>query len=105
MYNIFNNSIGGIKMFDNIGGKVKGVAVGTFVIGSIASLIGGIVAMASAYDESIGMLIMLLIFAVGVLISWLSCLCLYGFGQLIENTDTIVEEIHKEENNKKTISE
>ncbi len=72
-------------MFDNIGDKLKGVAVAACVLGIVASLIGGIAMMVGG-----AVLIGILTIVLGALISWLSCLGLYGFGQMIENSDTLV---------------
>lgn len=71
-------------MFDNIGGKIKAVAQVVTWLGIIASVIGGIAIMVSL-ESPMGVLVMV----GGSLISWLSSLALYGFGQLIENTDII----------------
>ena len=71
-------------MFDHIGSKIKIVAQVITWIGILASLIGGIVIMALTESPS-GFLVMI----AGSLVSWLSSLTLYGFGQLIENTDIL----------------
>lgn len=77
-------------MFSNIGSKIKAVAVAISVLGIAASVIyGGVV----AYKEQTlyGVLIIIL----GSLGSWLSCLTLYGFGQLVENSDKIVGKLNR----------
>lgn len=71
-------------MFDNIGGKIKAAAQVVTWLGIITSVIGGIAIMVSL-ESPTGVLVMI----GGSLISWLSSLALYGFGQLIENTDII----------------
>ena len=71
-------------MFDNPGGKIKTAAVVMFVISTIGSIVGGIVLLSNK-AAAIGVVVMLL----GPVISWLSGLFVYGFGQLIENTDEI----------------
>ena len=73
-------------MFNNIGSKIKAVAQVITWIGIISSIIGGIVIMA-LQESPIGVLVII----GGSFISWLSSLTLYGFGQLIENTDIIAE--------------
>ena len=80
-----SNSTG---MFGNIGGKIKSLAQVITWLGIIGSVIWGFVLMAT--DEDLifaGLMIALL----GSLISWVSSFVLYGFGQLIENTDKLVE--------------
>ncbi len=75
-------------MFDNIGGKIKTLAQVVTWIGIIGSVIGGM-SMMSINDDLIflGLLIMI----IGSLVSWVSSFVLYGFGQLIEYTDKLVE--------------
>ena len=73
-------------MFDNIGGKIKGVAAAVTWIGIIFSCITGLVMLCEEKTALAGFLIMIF----GSLGSWLSSLTLYGFGQLIENSDILV---------------
>lgn len=76
-------------MHDNIGGKIKVLAKGLFIAVTIATVTTGIALMAiSKKYLSYGLLVMIL----GPIIAWISSLMLYGFGQLIENSDTIAEE-------------
>ena len=74
-------------MFDNIGGKIKTVAQVITWLGIIVSIIAFFVL--STFDNAIGLAFVVLI--VGCLASWLSSLTLYGFGQLIQNTDILVK--------------
>jgi hypothetical protein len=71
-------------MFDNIGGKIKGLAVAACVVGIISSIIIAIVLFA---EEEIGFGFLYLI--IGSLVSWISSFGLYGFGHLIETTENI----------------
>ena len=71
-------------MFENIGGKLKMVAQIVTWFGIIASVVVGI-GMLYVMESPIGILVMI----GGALVSWLSSLTLYGFGQLIENTDIL----------------
>lgn len=83
-----NRTTNNSNMFSNIGSKIKILAQVMTWLGIIASVIGGLVLM--AIDEDLipaGLITALL----GPLISWLSSFVLYGFGQLIENTDKLVE--------------
>lgn len=79
-------------MFENIGGKIKMVAAAVCWIGIIAFVILG-VAIMSASDDAIlpGFLVMIL----GSLFSWIGSFMTYGFGQLIQNSDIIVEQLKK----------
>ena len=80
-------------MFDNIGSKIKGLASAVTWAGIILSIISGIAMIASS--EGLLAFPAILVIAVGSLISWLSSLTLYGFGQLIENSDIIANEYRK----------
>ncbi len=70
-------------MFDNIGGKIKSLAQITCWIGIVCSVIWGMVVWAAGLGFLLGLCIMVL----GSLGSWISAFTLYGFGQLIENSD------------------
>ena len=69
-------------MYDNIGGKIKGLAKVSFIVAAIAEVITGIALMAA--DEDL-ILYGLLVLIAGPIIAWVSSWFLYGFGQLIEN--------------------
>lgn len=73
-------------MFNNIGGKIKSVASVLTGLGIAISIVIGIIAIIAS-APGIGLLTIFL----GSLASWLSSLTLYGFGQLIENTDKLVK--------------
>ena len=70
-------------MFDNIAGKIKGLAVFITWVGIIGSIISGLayIFTVPAY-AFVGLIIMI----VGSISSWIGSFTLYGFGQLIENT-------------------
>lgn len=76
-------------MFYNIGRKIKTLAKTITGIGITASVIYGIVVVWQS-NSPIFIIQGLLTMIVGSLISWLSSMALYGFGQLIENTDILV---------------
>ncbi len=76
------------SMFNNIGGKIKTSALILSWIGIIASIIIGFFLMAT--DEDL-ILYGFIVAVLGTLVSWVSSFTLYGFGQLIENTDKLVE--------------
>lgn len=71
-------------MFNDIGGKLKGLAKVTTILGIISSVLSGIVQM---FDQPlVGILTMVL----GSVLFWISSFTIYGLGQLIENTDELV---------------
>ena len=82
-------------MFNNIGGKIKGLAIIIFAIGLIISFSVGFVLIKNG-NSSRGILVIIL----GSLISWISVFTLYGFGQLVENSDILVEETRFQNNMK-----
>jgi hypothetical protein len=78
-------------MYDNIGGKIKGLAKAVFIVEAIAAVITGIALMASDEDMiPIGLLVMV----VGPLVAWASSWLLYGFGELIDKTCDIARNTH-----------
>ena len=74
-------------MFDNIGKKIKGLAVALFTIEAIGAFIAGIVFITDSDDENavVGLLVMV----GGILISWISSWFLYGFGEIIDKLQDI----------------
>ena len=79
-------------MYENIGGKIKGLAKATALLCAIGSVVGGIAMMAE--DEDLigwGLLVMF----GGIMFSWISTWILYGFGELIENTNSIAFNCHE----------
>ena len=68
--------------FDNIGGKIKKVALICFIIGCAVSGIGALVVLAEEGE----FWAVLLILTLGPIASWLSCFLLYGFGELVESS-------------------
>ena len=88
--------------YDNIGGKIKGWAKWMFAIEAIAAVISGFVLMAE--DEDM-ILVGLLIVVLGPIVAWVSSWLLYGYGQLIENSDIIAEEYNrKNEKHEKVVA-
>lgn len=74
-------------MFNNIGGKIKGLASFICWLGIIGSVLGGIVLM--MMGDELGIILGIVVALVGSLISWIGSFLLYGFGQLIYNSDVI----------------
>ena len=91
-----NNSVNAWKMFSNIGQKIKTLAKVCTWIGIICSILCGLVVIFEGGDiESI--LIGFLIGIAGSLFSWIGSFLLYGFGQLVENSDKIVKSLETKE--------
>lgn len=82
-------------MYDNIGSKIKNFATVLFIIMAIINIISGIALLMFVRKL---WFVGLLIATVGVLLSWVGTCFLYGFGQLIENTDILVREAKKQSN-------
>ncbi len=85
-------------MFNNINGKVKGLAKVICILGIIVSVISGIAIMAgggsisSYYGSSSGgafFLSGLLVMVLGSVCSWAGSLALYAFGEMGENVEAI----------------
>ena len=79
-------------MFNNIGGKLKGLAVVACWLGIAFSVISGLIILsnsASRYNSGGTIISALSTILLGSLFSWIGSLGMYGFGQLIENSDTI----------------
>ena len=75
-------------MFENINKSIKVIAIIWMIIGIIASLIvGGIILDSSAWG--------LLIWLIGIGGSITSAIFMYGFGELIENTQILIEHIRQ----------
>ena len=79
--------------YDNIGGKIKGLAKVAFIVEAIAAVLSGLVMFAEDDDM---FLIALLVAIVGPIVAWVGSWLLYGFGQLVENSDTLVKNTTKE---------
>ena len=77
-------------MFDNIGRKIKTLASVLAWIGIVLSIIYGLILLADGKDDNV--VVGVIIIVVGSLCSWLSSFVLYGFGQLIENSDILVDQ-------------
>lgn len=74
-------------MYENVGAKIKGVAVIVTAIGFIISVVLFLILISTGTLPMYALGVAVLIG--GMFISWLSSLALYGFGELIENSDII----------------
>ena len=95
-------------MFDNIGGKIKGLAKFNFGLGMSGSIIFGVMCLSAIMRDSanavMAFIVGLLICFGGTLVSWISSFTLYGFGELIEKTCLIEKHLRaqrKKERSKK----
>lgn len=79
-------------MFTNIGSKIKTLAKILAWIGIIVSIIIGIryVILGIENLQSEFVVLGFLCTLIGSLLSWISSFCLYGFGQLVENSDKLI---------------
>ena len=76
-------------MFDNIGGKIKTLAVVTCGLGIIASIIGAFALWIQSSDYNPTAFSGVLVLVLGSLASWICSSFTYGFGELIENSETL----------------
>ena len=70
-------------MFNNISKKIKILSYVCTIVGILCSFIFGFVLLKSKNYMGIAVIIL------GSFVSWVASFTLYGFGQLIENTDVI----------------
>lgn len=73
-------------LFDNIGGKIKGVSRLACWAGIIGCCLIGLRSILSQHA-----ILGLVTAGFGSLLFWISSLAIYGFGQLVENSDILVE--------------
>lgn len=80
-------------MFDNIGRKIKILAIVVFVLEMLAGIIAGFT-FGSNTDWKEPFRAILIIIA-SPFLAWISAFVLYGFGQLVENSDKLVNNSNK----------
>jgi len=68
-------------MYDDIGGKIKGLAKSLFIIGAFISVLLGIFVMVN--DKNM-IFVGLFIMVAGSLLAYISSWLIYGFGELID---------------------
>jgi len=73
-------------MYKNIGGKIKILAQTVAIIEIIVCIIVGFIQIFDVKEVGLGIGILI----IGSLIAWISSFVLYGFGQLVENSDKVV---------------
>lgn len=76
-------------MYDKVGEKLKAIASFICGFGIVIAVIVGVMEMAtvSKYSGGIGFLIGMIIISVGSLLSWLSGIFIYAFGELVDNSE------------------
>jgi predicted flavoprotein YhiN len=72
--------------FNNIGKKIKTIAKISFYLLSVSFLFYGILLIIKTDNDILGLLWLIL----GPIISWISSFVLYGFGQLVDNSDKLI---------------
>lgn len=77
-------------MFDDIGGKIKTLAQVLCWIGIAVAVISGVIVFVDG-----SMIVGLLTIIIGSLASWLGSFMMYGFGQLVENSDAAAYRLEK----------
>ncbi len=82
-------------MFENIGSKIKGLAKTIFIILVIIVFMAVCAIIITSRGDSMSYLIALLTAVVGCVVSWLSVIILYAFGELVDNSTKIAESISK----------
>ena len=87
-------------MFNNIGKKIKSLAVFVTWIGIIASIVSGMAIMTGGGEMII---IGIILIIVGGIASWVSSFLLYGFGELIEKICLIDERQFKHVQDQKRV--
>ncbi len=83
-------------MFNNIGEKIKGVAIATFIVELLAFVFGGVAVIVVGSEQNrsqVGLYIFLglLVMGVGIIVAFLSVMMLFAYGQITSNTDKLVE--------------
>ncbi len=72
-------------MYKGIGGKIKTLAGVITCAGVILSIVAGVLLMTNDL-----VLVGILVILAGFLVSWASTFILYGFGQMVENSEKLV---------------
>lgn len=75
-------------MYSNIGGKIKALAVGTFIVETVAWIFYALILAAEDPDMILLSFLMILF---GPIVAWISTWLLYGFGELIDKATEIAE--------------
>ena len=87
-------------MFDNIGGKIKGLAKICCAIGMAMSVLTGGAAVIFTHNTA-GIIMVI----VGCISSWIGSLAVYGLGELIETTEDNNRQLRKIEKSLRQLTE
>lgn len=82
-------------MFNNIGGKIKKLAMVVCILGMIGSFAAAITLWTNNsrwHDTTLEGLVVL---AVGALVSWVGSFFVYGFGELIERKEEMAYRLYQ----------
>ena len=83
-----------MKMFDDIGGKIKKLASVIAKFGIISCIITGIIIICISIAQSFKLfLIGIGVATIGPLVSWINSWMLYAFGTLVENSQIIADSL------------
>ncbi len=80
-------------MFNNVGNKIQNFAKFVFIFGTIVSVISAILCALAAVGAgeatltTIYIIYTFMVLILGPIVSWINSLFIYGFGQLIVNTN------------------
>lgn len=85
-------------MFDNIGQKIKKLAMITFIVVSSIFVLDGFISFMD--DKRISHL---LICIIGPFVAWISSFVLYGFGELVDNSSKLYSDALKQNKNQEII--
>ena len=79
---------------NNLGMKLKNIATVLFTIGCILSgIVFVVLILSGGLSNIITLLASLLVLALGITVSWLANLCLFGIGQAVENTELLLNNL------------
>ncbi len=76
------------SLYNNIGGKIKGLAKFIFIFYAILSIILGLLSLLLA-ENNVYIVLGLLFLICGPIISWILSWFLYAFGELVEDVGII----------------
>ena len=85
-------------MFNNIGQKIKNLALVLFTLESAASILFGLICT-GLFENTL----FLLICIIGPFVSWISSFLLYGFGELVDNSSKIKSDTEDQKKNQEII--
>lgn len=88
-------------LFSNVGRAIKILSKVFFGAGLILSVLGWAVYMyvvREHIEQNVGLILFgILALFLGVFVSWVNCLLLYGFGSLVENSEIIAKNTARED--------